>query len=572
MKCERCGTEFNDQERTCPNCGLSVTVKEPETPEQDGGGKKKKTILLAMIAVAVIAVCAAAAVISSRKDPKETVIAAFSQWMNAGEESPSEKIFGFRQFANELGTKNSETSMTLRMDGSTGIDTSAINGAALRLETKSDLENQKLGMDLTAVYGGMDFLGMNLYFGGRELMFASPELIDPVLYLDLGEGLADRLAASPTIGPMLAEQGQDAEEVAAQVDQFFDQAEQVSQNPLDFAALIERYQAGCKAQESFKAALTVERGEKGTFTLDGQEVSCDGYQVHVSKDSMIEFLRTSADFFLNDEEFRSQYLEQLRLSALLMEETLDSSLGEVLTAEELLEEDYGDVRAEVDELIALFDSQLTDVDMTVYVDSKGRLAQFEGTTTILPEPESGEANSDLSFRVTAEGGSYLMENWNGELLISQAGESVAITFQKTGSYDGSLAASESVLKVEEAGTAALQIVWSGSYDSSSGDFDLNFSLESPEDAPVSIAGKGIVTELEKGTSITCVFDELTLNAGEESVTVSGDFAYGPLTSEVTAPAGETMDVLAATEDDWNNLLVSLYFKFISLIVGTADLS
>lgn len=317
-----------------------------------------------------------------------------------------------------------------RMDGSTGIDTSAINGAALRLETKSDLENQKLGMDLTAVYGGMDFLGMNLYFGGRELMFASPELIDPVLYLDLGEGLADRLAASPTIGPMLAEQGQDAEEVAAQVDQFFDQAEQVSQNPLDFAALIERYQAGCKAQESFKAALTVERGEKGTFTLDGQEVSCDGYQVHVSKDSMIEFLRTSADFFLNDEEFRSQYLEQLRLSALLMEETLDSSLGEVLTAEELLEEDYGDVRAEVDELIALFDSQLTDVDMTVYVDSKGRLAQFEGTTTILPEPESGEANSDLSFRVTAEGGSYLMENWNGELLISQAGESVAITFQK----------------------------------------------------------------------------------------------------------------------------------------------
>ena len=42
MKCERCGTEFNDQERTCPNCGLSVTVKEPETPEQDGGGKKKK--------------------------------------------------------------------------------------------------------------------------------------------------------------------------------------------------------------------------------------------------------------------------------------------------------------------------------------------------------------------------------------------------------------------------------------------------------------------------------------------------------------------------------------------------
>lgn len=89
--------------------------------------------------------------------------------------------------------------------------------------------------------------------------------------------------------------------------------------PFDVEALMTRYKEGCKAQENFKAALTVEKNGKGTFTMDGKEVSCTGYNVTVSKDSMIEFLRVSSDFFLQDETLKNDFLKQLEASVRMSE-------------------------------------------------------------------------------------------------------------------------------------------------------------------------------------------------------------------------------------------------------------
>ena len=47
-------------------------------------------------------------------------------------------------------------------------------------------------------------------------------------------------------------------------------------------ALLTRYKEGCKAQDNFKAALTVTKGDKKSFTMDGKEVSCRGYNTVVS--------------------------------------------------------------------------------------------------------------------------------------------------------------------------------------------------------------------------------------------------------------------------------------------------
>lgn len=50
-------------------------------------------------------------------------------------------------------------------------------------------------------------------------------------------------------------------------------------NTLDLPALMDRYREGCKAQENFKAALTVEKTDKSTVTVNGQEKECRGYSV-----------------------------------------------------------------------------------------------------------------------------------------------------------------------------------------------------------------------------------------------------------------------------------------------------
>jgi len=84
-------------------------------------------------------------------------------------------------------------------------------------------------------------------------------------------------------------------------------------------ALINRYKEGCKAQENFKAALTVEKADKGTYTMDGAQVSCKGYNVTVSKDSMIEFIRQSSDFFLQDETLKADFMRQLETTVKMSE-------------------------------------------------------------------------------------------------------------------------------------------------------------------------------------------------------------------------------------------------------------
>ena len=100
------------------------------------------------------------------------------------------------------------------------------------------------------------------------------------------------------------EEGVDVDGLAAYITEYFDWAESVGEEgemPFDVTALLERYKEGCTAYDSFKEALTVEKAEKGTYTVDGTEVSCQGYSVQVSKAAMIDFLRTSSDFFLQDE-------------------------------------------------------------------------------------------------------------------------------------------------------------------------------------------------------------------------------------------------------------------------------
>lgn len=89
------------------------------------------------------------------------------------------------------------------------------------------------------------------------------------------------------------------------------------QAAFDVKALWDRYKEGCEAQDNFKAAMTVEKAEKGTYTVDGKNETCKGYTVNISKDSMVDFLRTSADFFLQDEELKSAFLKQLETTVKL---------------------------------------------------------------------------------------------------------------------------------------------------------------------------------------------------------------------------------------------------------------
>ena len=122
------------------------------------------------------------------------------------------------------------------------------------------------------------------------------------------------------LGSALEQSGVDASVMAEYMELLAEQARQTQEGQaasFDLKALMKRYREGCKAEDDFKAALTVEKGEKASFTIDGKEQACRGYEVTVSKEAMINFLRTSSDFFLQDEVLKKDFLKRLELSVKL---------------------------------------------------------------------------------------------------------------------------------------------------------------------------------------------------------------------------------------------------------------
>ena len=590
------------EEAAQPQPGEAAKPAMPPVPSKKGG----KGPVIAVAAVAVVAVGAFAVVKLTAPDPKEVVIQAFENVYPEDQVLPFEEIFGLSDMLEASSTSNTQGSMTLVMDSCSDETIGAYAGTGFRLGSRSDMDNFKSDVNMALVYNGMDLANINFYYGDDTLMMSMPELTGKVFTVDLGEGLADRLKASPTLGPALTESGVDVDGLAAYITEYFDWAESVGEEgemPFDVTALLERYKEGCTAYDSFKEALTVEKAEKGTYTVDGAEVSCQGYSVQVSKAAMIDFLRTSSDFFLQDETFKEDYLQQLEMSV-RMSELMGAAAGlEGQSAEEMLQQTYGEIEDGAAQMIDYLDQVLNDVQMTVYVDKDGNLAAVEGTTSITAaapaaeeagtdegaaendasadesaaeesQADEGSADSaqagageqaDISFAFQLMGGAYATQNMSGNVSITSGGETVSLDLLKQGVYDDAQLTCDASVDVS-AGGSVVSIMYTGTY--SIGDGSYHASLEAGADGSqvFAVSASGVVDQLEKGSAIHMDIDAMDISFMDNtgSVTLSGEYSFGPLEGEIAPLEGETMDALAATEEDWSTVLMEIVFGAIGL--------
>ena len=579
------------EEAAQPQPGEAAKPAMPPVPSKKGG----KGPVIAVAAVAVVAVGAFAVVKLTAPDPKEVVIQAFENVYPEDQVLPFEEIFGLSDMLEASSTSNTQGSMTLVMDSCSDETIGAYAGTGIRLGSRSDMDNFKSDVNMALVYNGMDLANINFYYGDDTLMMSMPELTGKVFTVDLGEGLADRLKASPTLGPALTESGVDVDGLAAYITEYFDWAESVGEEgemPFDVTALLERYKEGCTAYDSFKEALTVEKAEKGTYTVDGTEVSCQGYSVQVSKAAMIDFLRTSSDFFLQDETFKEDYLQQLEMSV-RMSELMGAAAGlEGQSAEEMLQQTYGEIEDGAAQMIDYLDQVLNDVQMTVYVDKDGNLAAVEGTTSITAAaPAAEEAGTDegaaeesqadegsedsaqagageqadISFAFQLMGGAYATQNMSGNVSITSGGETVSLDLLKQGVYDDAQLTCDASVDVS-AGGSVVSIMYTGTY--SIGDGSYHASLEAGADGSqvFAVSASGVVDQLEKGSAIHMDIDAMDISFMDNtgSVTLSGEYSFGPLEGGIAPLEGETMDALAATEEDWSTVLMEIVFGAIGL--------
>lgn len=605
MICFKCGAEIPEGSTICPVCHADLTLEfaqtdfpetgsvpegsgeapaaappsgipdrslpsEPETPKS---GKKGTKLLIAAGAVAVAGAAAAFAFAQvNARDPKEAVTDAFKTAFSHEQVSPMEELFGLSQFSSASASSNVETGLTLSLDNSSMEALSAFTGGGLRFSSRNDLTNKKSDANVGIVYNGMDVANLDFYYGDSTLMAAIPELSEKVLTLDLSDGLADRIKNSPAMSRLFEENGISADAVADYLSEAAAMAEENAASggtSLDLPALMDRYREGCKAQESFNAALTVEKAEKSTVTVNGKEKECRGYSVLVSKAAMIDFLRTSSDFFLQDEALKGQYLRQLELSV-----KLNSLMGGSVpyTAGELQADAYEEAKAAADQMIEALDASLTDIQMTVYLDKDGALTSVLGSTVINSGITSGDGGSqtvptEVVFEAVFEGGAYPLQNLTGQLTIGTGDDAMSLYLVKQGVYDDKkLTCDVSLNLMSGTGDSAqaISILYSGSYIAENGDYHV--SLETADNGVqlFKVSASGIVNQLEKGTSIQADIDSLEISTADSSLIFSGNYYFQPLSGEIAPLEGTPMDVLAATEDDWYSLIMEGAYGFMEV--------
>ncbi len=528
---------------------------------------KKKGIIIGAAALAAIGIGAGAYVALNAKDPKETVIQAFEQVYEEGQRNPVNELFGITQFV-ENKEADLETGVFAQLDSCSDETVNAYAGMGLRLGGMDDKTNGKAALNAALVYNGMDLANLDLYGEDRMLMAACPELVSEVFTLDLGEGLAERLQASPVAGPLLEESGVDVEGIASYLDELLEEAEKQKEEgrkPFDFKALMDRYEGGCMAKDNFKEALTVEKAEKATYTVDGKEETCQGYLVTASKDSMMDFLRTSADFFLQDEMLKEDFLRQLEATVKMsefMSMSMDmgagggASSGTAMSAEELQEEQYDKMKESADDMIHYLDKTLNDLHMTVYVTRKGRLAAFSGNMDLNAEENAGgEAKTvAASFDCLLQGGAYPAQNVTAKLKLERAGDTMSWDLLRQGTYDGKTLTADLSLDAALPG-GNYNFVYTGTYASEGGSFHVGAELGSDGAQLGKLSLTGVVDELEKGKVFHATVDSLEVSAMDNStnMALSGEYYWRPLSSEVKEPDGKAMDVLAATQEDWDRV-------------------
>lgn len=579
MRCPYCGEELPEGSRFCSRCGGAVESQgypgqnqqapgtggvqmgvlgsqfqntPPVYGEAAPGGKKKggKAKWIAIGAAAAVVAAggaAAAAVLLTAKSPKEKVIAAFEHVFPEKGELPGEQVFGYSGFAELLKSGDFHQGMTVTLSKSSVPEAEMFQNSGVGLEVKRSLSSQKSSLDAGLIYNGMDLASARLYFGDKKLMAAVPQLSSNVFFVDLGSDLAGQLKGSPTIGPILEENNVDVDGLNALAGQVMDEMSDTETPAFDLAALMKRYQDGCEAKEKFKEALTVEKGEKRKFTVDGKEVNCQGYLTVVSKDAMIDFLEESADFFLQDETLREDFLNYLEIAAEFYTITEGGSIPSEESPEKMVQDAYREAKDQVEEMIKVLDDSMDDIEMNVYLDKKGNLAGVFGNTEI----KSGSDSLGVEFEAELKGGAYPAQNGTVMVDFSEDDAHVVFEVERKGTFGQKELTDEITVDADLDGES-FGGEYLFSYQIESGELQTQLSVRSGHVRLASLSLEGTVDELEKGKSIHMNLEDLKIqeHMSGQYVDLDGEFFLKPLEGEIEEPSGEMFDVLKATETEW----------------------
>ena len=111
----------------------------------------------------------------------------------------------------------------------------------------------------------------------------------------------------------------------------------------------------------------------------------------------------------------------------------------------------------------------------------------------------------------------------------------------------------------------LRFGYQSSYDSGDQTWQISMDLGMADEAEAFLLkAEGEVEDLEKGSGISVVMDDLTLSFDGAQVNLEGSYSYGPLEESIESLEGDPLNVFTATEADWTAVGEEISKKFQSL--------
>ena len=528
--------------------------------------KGKKWIIPA--AIAGVAVAAGAYMALTYVNPKDAVIEAFKSITAEGQTNPMEEIFGAQMFLGDQMTKSMEESLGVTFEGSSLEGTEMLSGAGIDMDLYRDIENKQFSVDMGIDFADMDLATIQIYVDENQIMAAVPELVPKAFVLNCGEDLEEQLETSAYVGPMLEESGIDLIGINDYMDRYMELAEKETKL-FDLNALWTRYKEGSEAMDALKEAMTVEKIEKKDFTIDGEVMSCKGYHVILTKDAMVQFAKTTKDFFLADETLKNDMILYMDLMAemqnILAEAAEDGGLP---SGEEMQKEIWTNAETEVDELITWMEESMSDVSADVYVRKDGKMAGFDFDTAYLQVEENVKLNGDVTFG----GGYHMLANVDAVLNREDAsGNAAAMTIKTSGNYEAGTALNNELVLAVDAADSDVEIGMNWDYQIADGSLKAELSMKDNTSDTVKVTADGFIENLVKDESFDCILDSIKIQVpemGDEDayIELSADYSVAPLAETVEKPDGEVFDVLAGTEDDYNAVAEEVYGNIFGLIM------
>ena len=531
------------------------------------GCSGRKKWLISAGAAAAVAVVGGGVMLSHQADPKDTVIDAFKSITAEGQLNPSEEIFGTKELEKLLQKGSAQTGMELSMTGISDESLNQMSGAGIGLDVKRDVDSGRQLLNLSLQYGGGELADAQLYMDDTQIMAAIPALSSRMFTLDYVNDLEGQLINSPYAAQKLEEQGIDIEGLANYLGQY-KEALSDEEPMMDLKALWNRYKEGSKAIDDLKTAMIVTKNDKKEFTIDGQSENCRGYHVTLPKDALIRFAKTTREFFLNDETLKQDVVRYLELAGDASSIYAADGDGESVDPEEQQKELWAQAEAVLDNLVEEMENTIGDVTMDVYVRKDGKMAGFSYETDATVDEENVRFYGDVSF-----GGGYnMLSNVNGALNIEDSdGQIITVSLDKTGAYEAGKSWSGQVIATLEDDEEKYQFILDGDYQIADGSYEVKLDLQSNGASQASLTANGAVSDLSKGESVHIDMDSLRLettllNGSSSYVEFAGSYYVNPLEDEIAQPDGVPFDVLASSEEDYNQVTTEITGNLFAILL------